>query len=118
METNMTRSKPTDAGPKTPDPDPIDKAEGEEGSLPFKPKDEEEGPDEAAASGAAKKAGKKGKEKTAEPEPMPGLIEGRMVHYCLPDGKRRGEHRAATISYVHDHGSGLVNLHVLLNGAM
>ena len=54
----------------------------------------------------------------AKPEPMPGLIEGRTVHYVLPDGPRRGEHRAAIISYIHDHVAGLVNLHVLLNGVM
>lgn len=28
---------------------------------------------------------------------QPGIIEGRMVHYVLPDGHSKGQHRAAVI---------------------
>ena len=43
---------------------------------------------------------------------MEGLIEGRIVHYVLPDGNSEGEHRAAIIVRVFESmkESGTVNL--------
>lgn len=57
-------------------------------------------------------------EPPAENAPMPGLIEGRMVHYVLATGACRGEHRAAIVSRVNDPVVGRVNLHVFLNGEL
>jgi hypothetical protein len=54
--------------------------------------------------------------KSVEPRAMPGLTEGRMVHYVLPDGPNAGEHRPAVIVRIWDHGSGYVNLQVLVDG--
>ncbi|MGN6563420.1 MAG: hypothetical protein ACTHMU_12245 [Thermomicrobiales bacterium] len=31
---------------------------------------------------------------------MDGLTEGRMVHYVLPDGRGKGEHRPAVVVHV------------------
>ena len=102
-------SKRTD--PKPPETDLPENNETPEDTLPLTPPEEEEGPEDAAKKAAAKKAGgKKGKEKTAPPEPIPGLTEGRIVHYVLDYGHKKGEHRAAMVVYVHDHGSGLVDL--------
>lgn len=54
---------------------------------------------------------------TVERTPIPGLIEGRMVHYVIPvDQKNGGQHRAATICRVWDTDSGLCNLHVFWDG--
>ncbi len=54
---------------------------------------------------------------TVERTPIPGLIEGRMVHYVIPiDQKNGGQHRAATICRVWDTTSGLCNLHVFWDG--
>lgn len=51
------------------------------------------------------------------PKPIPGLIEGRMVHYVIPDDQKNGgQHRAATLCRVWDHTSGLCNLHVFWDG--
>jgi hypothetical protein len=53
----------------------------------------------------------------SEPKAIPGLIEGRNVHYVLPDGqKNAGQHRAAIICRVWDTDSGLSNLHVFWDG--
>lgn len=54
---------------------------------------------------------------TNEPRVIPGLVEGRNVHYVIPDEQRNaGQHRAAIICRVWDHGSGLCNLHVFWDG--
>lgn len=111
----MTRSKQTDHAPVKPEdqatPTTPTDDESSEGMLPYKPKEGDDDPDAAAKTPPAKKAeGKKGK--AAPPEPIPGLIEGRIVHYVLPNGKSRGEHRAAVVVHVYDHGTGLVDLSV------
>lgn len=50
-------------------------------------------------------------EKTAiQPQTMPGLTEGRIVHYVLPDGPYAGEHRPAIIVRVWNHSTGYCNL--------
>jgi hypothetical protein len=41
---------------------------------------------------------------------MEGLTEGRIVHYVLPSGRNKGEHRAATVVRVWNKDKGLVNL--------
>jgi hypothetical protein len=43
---------------------------------------------------------------------MEGLIEGRIVHYVLPDGNSKGEHRPAIIVKVWDahRAQGTVNM--------
>lgn len=52
-----------------------------------------------------------------EPKVIPGLTEGRMVHYVLPNGHRfAGEHRPAVIVKVWDHGHGTSNLQVFTDG--
>lgn len=115
----MATSKPTDPKEAVPPEVPTGDAEAaaaartSEDAPPLKQdkKAKKAKKDEPPAGGQAPRG-------SGHPEPMPGLIEGRAVHYCLPHGKRRGEHRAADITYVHDHGAGLVNLHVKLNGAM
>jgi hypothetical protein len=108
----MAKSKPTEPEAPAESQDDLDPKTSEAIATAFPDK-------EAAAEPEAKAKPAKGKKAaSAGPEAMPGLIEGRVVHYTLPDGKRRGEHRAATVSYVWDHGAGLVNLHVLLNGDM
>jgi hypothetical protein len=50
---------------------------------------------------------------------MDGLIEGRMVHFVIPDDASRsaGEHRAALVVRVWDKGAGSVNLHVFFDGS-
>lgn len=47
-----------------------------------------------------------------------GLIEGRIVHYVLPDGIRKGEHRPAIVVRVWDttQGTGMSNLQVFIDG--
>lgn len=52
----------------------------------------------------------------SEPKAIPGLTEGRMVHYVLPDGIRKGEHRPAVIVKVWDYGHGTSNLQVFTDG--
>jgi hypothetical protein len=51
------------------------------------------------------------------PTPMPGLTEGRMVHYVLDQGPSSGEHRAAVITRIWDHGRGYCNLTVFVDGS-
>ena len=53
---------------------------------------------------------------STQPKVIPGLTEGRMVHYVLPDGVRKGEHRPAVIVKVWDHGHGTSNLQVFTDG--
>lgn len=44
---------------------------------------------------------------------MDGLTEGRIVHYVLPSGRSKGEHRPAIVVQVwREHEAGLVNLQV------
>ncbi|MGA9771664.1 MAG: hypothetical protein WBV94_21720 [Blastocatellia bacterium] len=45
-----------------------------------------------------------------------GLIEGRIVHFVLPDGPRIGEHRPAIITKVWNADPGTVNLQVFMDG--
>lgn len=47
---------------------------------------------------------------------MEGLIEGRIIHYVLPDGRNEGAHRPAIIVMVWDKEDGLVNLQVFTDG--
>lgn len=54
---------------------------------------------------------------------MEGLIEGRIVHYVLPEGPNQGEHRPAVVvrawgRYPHasPEASGMVNLQVFFDG--
>lgn len=47
---------------------------------------------------------------------MEGLIEGRVVHYVLPEGPSKGEHRPAQIVKVWSKETGLCNLVVTLDG--
>ena len=47
-----------------------------------------------------------------EPAPIPGLINGRVVHYVLDQDK----HRTAHITAVVDAVEGIVNLYVLYDG--
>ena len=54
---------------------------------------------------------------TSEPKVMPGLTEGRMVHYVLDQGPYKGEHRAAVITRIWDHGTGYCNLTVFIDGS-
>ncbi len=49
---------------------------------------------------------------STEPKSIPGLTEGRMVHYVLPNGT----HRPAVIVQVWDHGTGMSNLQVFTDG--
>mgnify|MGYP000989721294 CR=1 FL=1 len=51
---------------------------------------------------------------SVEPKAIPGLTEGRIVHYVLPDGI---EHRPAMIVRVWDHGTGMSNLQVFTDGS-
>jgi DNA-binding CsgD family transcriptional regulator len=50
-----------------------------------------------------------------EERKMEGLTIGRMVHYVLPDGPARGQHRAAVVCAILDLASGVVNLQVFRN---
>lgn len=43
---------------------------------------------------------------------MDGLTEGRIVHYVLPDGRSKGEHRPAIVVKVWNKEIGYVNLQV------
>lgn len=43
---------------------------------------------------------------------MDGLTEGRIVHYVLPDGVSKGEHRPAIIVKVWNQETGCCNLSV------
>lgn len=53
----------------------------------------------------------------SEPTAIPGLIEGRNVHYVIPEGqKNAGQHRAAIICRVWDNDTGLCNLNVFWDG--
>ena len=57
-------------------------------------------------------------EETSEPKVMPGLVEGRMVHYVMGGESRHpGEHRPAVIVKVWDHGVGTSNLCVFVDGS-
>lgn len=49
---------------------------------------------------------------------MEGLIEGRIVHYVLPAGNSKGEHRPAIIVKVWEahRAQGTVNLQVFTDG--
>jgi hypothetical protein len=49
---------------------------------------------------------------TLPPAPIPGLINGRVVHYVLDQDK----HRTAHITAVVDANDGTVNLYVLFDG--
>jgi hypothetical protein len=49
----------------------------------------------------------------SEPKVMPGLTEGRIVHFVMPND----EHRPAIIVKVWDHGQGTVNLQVFTDGS-
>lgn len=51
-----------------------------------------------------------------EPKAMPGLTEGRTVHYVLDQGPDEGGHRAAVITRIWDHGTGYCNLTVFVDG--
>ena len=51
-------------------------------------------------------------EEKGEPKVIAGLTEGRIVHIVLPNG----QHRPAIIVNVLDHGTGLANLQVLMDG--
>lgn len=54
---------------------------------------------------------------STEPQSIPGLTEGRIVHYVLPDtALRAGQHRPAIIVQVWDHGTGMSNLQVFNDG--
>jgi len=41
---------------------------------------------------------------------MEGLVEGRIVHYVMPDGRHPGEHRPAIIVKVWGQDNGCSNL--------
>jgi hypothetical protein len=47
---------------------------------------------------------------------MEGLTEGRVVHFVLPDGPHKGEHRPAFVVKVWDRATGYVNLQVFMDG--
>ena len=49
---------------------------------------------------------------------MEGLIEGRIVHYVLPNGRSKGEHRPAIIVKVWEshRAQGTVNMQVFTDG--
>lgn len=54
---------------------------------------------------------------TEKPAPIPGLTEGRIVHYVLPHGRGAGQHRPAIVvkdwkSHEYAGAPGSVNLHV------
>jgi hypothetical protein len=51
------------------------------------------------------------------PTVMPGLTEGRIVHFVLPNGPHRGEHRPAIIVKIWDPSQGCVQLQVFTDGA-
>lgn len=44
------------------------------------------------------------------------IIEGRIVHYVLPDGPSKGQHRPAIIVKVWNQDTGVCNLQVFLDG--
>lgn len=55
----------------------------------------------------------------SKPQRMDGLTEGRIVHFVLPDGPNKGEHRPAIIVKVWDVSSvcdGYCNLMVFMDG--
>src|SRR5260221_644908 len=58
-------------------------------------------------------------EETTVPVGMAGLTEGRIVHYVLPDGRSKGEHRPAIIVKVWDahRAQGTVNMQVFTDGS-
>jgi hypothetical protein len=57
------------------------------------------------------------KEQSQEPQALPGLIEGRIVHYVMPtDREVQLQHRPAVIVRIWDHGQGTVNLQVFTDG--
>lgn len=47
---------------------------------------------------------------------MPGLTEGRIVHYVLDTGRNAGEHRPAIIVKIWNAATGYCNLLVFLDG--
>lgn len=51
------------------------------------------------------------------PAPIKGLSIGRIVHFVLPDGPGKGEHRPAIIVNIWDKASGKVNLQVFMDGS-
>lgn len=56
-------------------------------------------------------------ETSVEPKAMEGLIEGRIVHYVLPNGcKNAGYHRPAIITQVWNAWTGTSNLQVFVDG--
>ncbi len=48
---------------------------------------------------------------------MDGLIEGRIVHYVMTDGRGAGLHRPAIIVHVWDKATGCVQLQVFTDGS-
>ena len=48
---------------------------------------------------------------------MEGLIEGQIVHYVLPDGRSRGQHRPAIVVRVNNRENGSVNMQVFTDGS-
>lgn len=50
------------------------------------------------------------------PESLPGLIEGRIVHYVLESGRSKGEHRPAIVVRDWKQENGLVQLQVFTDG--
>jgi hypothetical protein len=52
------------------------------------------------------------------PDNIPGLIEGRIVHYVLQSGRNTGEHRPAIIVKVWNanRAYGMVNMQVFTDG--
>jgi hypothetical protein len=54
---------------------------------------------------------------TQAPSGMPGVTPGRIVHYVLPDGRSKGEHRPAVIVRTWTgHSPDMVNLQVFTDG--
>lgn len=54
---------------------------------------------------------------TEPPKAIPGLTEGRIVHYVLPDGPNAGQHRPAIIVRVWNPVSSTVQLQVFTDGS-
>jgi hypothetical protein len=56
-------------------------------------------------------------EKVSEPSLLPGLTEGRIVHYVLSDGRSKGQHRPAIVVQDWKQENGSVNLQVFTDGS-
>lgn len=56
-------------------------------------------------------------EEDNQPQGIPGLTEGRIVHYVLEDGSHAGDHRPAIVVRVWDHEKGTINLQVFTDGS-